>query len=169
MIASDRFVTNRRHALSFQADSCTRLCSRSNSINNITIHCLNAHISAKCCNTKRNRCIRKNIHIPTLESWISGYDDFHKQISSWSAIFTRFSVVSYPYALTIINTSRNIYHLLNSLCDVTIASTIRTFFFYNFTCSLTIWTSLYILHHAKQRLLGIYYLTFSATFCTGLW
>ena len=96
------------------------------------------------------------------------YLNFNQQIPSWAAVYTRFTLFTNTDALSVVNTGRDRHCDLLAVCDVTASMAVRTFLFYDLTASVTVRTGLYISYRAKQGLLCIYDLTFTAAFRTSL-
>ena len=95
------------------------------------------------------------------------YIYFYQQIASRTSICARFTFITDTDTLTIVNTCRNSNGNLALSCNITGAMTIRTFLTNDLTRSMTVRTGLHILHHAKQRLLGIYHFPFSPALAAG--
>ena len=108
------------------------------------------------------------MHILSLEDWVSGYVNLNEEISSRSAINSRFSFFTDAYALSVIDTCRNRnFDLLSAGC-ISCTCTFRTFLFHDLTGTTTVRTRLYILYGSKEGLGCIYDLTFTAALWTCL-
>src|SRR5699024_1133294 len=94
---------------SSQAHFCVCLCSWLDRVDDISVHRLDTHIPAKGCLCKRDRGCGKDIHILSLENRMSGDSYFHKKISSWPSVCSRFAFVANAHTLPVVNTCRDRY------------------------------------------------------------
>ena len=99
MISPDLFVPESRNPLSLQTHSGICLGSGLHFVNHFTIHSIYDYLTAKCCDRIRYRNIGINIIILSLENRMTSYNHFYQQITSWSAVSTRFTLLPDPDAL----------------------------------------------------------------------
>ena len=99
---------------------------------------------------------------------MAGNHHFYHQVSSWSAVCSRFSFFPDTNTLSVIDTCRYGYFDLFAVGNESCSPAVRTFVFDHFSGSMTVGTGLNILDRSEHGLLGIYYLTGSMAFRTGL-
>ena len=98
---------------------------------------------------------------------MTSYNHFYQQITSWSAVSTRFTLLPDPDALSVINTCRNGNLDLLSAGNISTPMTIRTFLLDHLTGSITIRAGLDISDCSKEGLLGKDHLSLTTTLLTG--
>ena len=98
-----------------------------------------------------------------------GYHCLNQEITSLAAVYARLTAACAAYTLPVVDTSRNGNLEFFLLGDLTSAIAVRAFFFDHLALAAAVRTGLDILHLAKEGLLGVDNLTFTAALLTGLW
>ena len=168
MITAHIAVTERWNAFSFQTDLRIGLGSRFYSVENISVHSADSHITAKRCLRKCDRCGGENIHILSLEDRMACYLNLDKQVASRSAVYTRLTFFTDADALTIVDSGRNVDLNPFSAGCVACAMARSTFVTNNFSGSVTVRTGSYVSDRTEHGLLRVRNLTGSVTFRTCL-
>ena len=108
------------------------------------------------------------MHILPLEDRMPGYDHLYQKVASWASVYTRFSLLPDPHALTVVDSCRDRHSDLLTVGGISCTAAVRTFLTDNLAGSVTVRTGLDILDHSKEGLLCIDNLTLALTFRAGL-
>ena len=76
----DILISQGRYTFTFQTDTCVCLCSRLHFVCHIAINCIDMDFSTQRCLRISKRGCGEDIHILSLEDWMTGYIHFYEQI-----------------------------------------------------------------------------------------
>ena len=135
----------------------------------LTVYRLDADRTAQGCCSEGDRYGGEDVDILTFEYRMLGYNCLNQEITSLAAVHARLTTACTTYTLAIIDTGRNgnLKFLLSG--NITASIAVRAFFFDHLALAAAVRTGLDILHLAKEGLLGVDNLTFTAALLTGLW
>ena len=155
MISPHLLISKRWNSLSAEPDSRSGLCSRLDIIGDVAVDCLYNYIPAQDSSRIGNLYRREDVIIHSLKFLMPLYIYFYQQIPAGAAVLSRLSFSAKTDALAVVDSGRNRNLQFFFLACITLSMTVRAFFTDYRAFSSAGRTGRYILHHAKQRLLGL--------------